>query len=57
MPRAQEPRLDLPLPLDPETRDWLLRLSRVLGDDPLAIVASMLRDIRIDDETAHRQLN
>jgi hypothetical protein len=43
----------VPLPLDPETEFWLQRLARATGDRPAVIVASMLRDIRIDDEAAH----
>jgi hypothetical protein len=45
----------LDLPLDRETVHWLARLSRVTGDHPRRIVASMLHDIRIDDEAAHRR--
>lgn len=42
-----------PLPLDGDTLAWLTMLSG--GDDRKAaeIVASMLRDIRVDDEAAH----
>jgi len=39
--------------MDHDTVAWLARLSRVTGDRPEAIVASMLRMIRVDDQTAH----
>lgn len=38
------------LPLDQATVDWLNRLSQHTGDRPELIIASMLRDIRMDDE-------
>lgn len=41
------------LPLDQATVDWLNRLSECTGDRPEAIIASMLRDIRVDDEAAN----
>jgi hypothetical protein len=41
------------LPIDRDTIAWLARLSRVTGDAPAALVASMLRMIRLDDEQAH----
>ena len=46
-------RVPLELPLDQETRRWLTHLSG--GNDVIAaeIIASMLHDIRIDDESAH----
>lgn len=47
----------VPVPLDAETRAWLARLSRVTGDSPGRMIASMLRDIRLDDEAAHSQLH
>ena len=47
----------LPVPLDAETRRWLAQLSLTTGDSPGRIVASMLRDIRADDEAAHSQLH
>ena len=43
------------LPLDRETIAWLARLQRATGDHPNAMVASMLRDIRADDESEHAQ--
>jgi hypothetical protein len=43
----------LPIELDRETIVWLARLSRVTGSHPAKIIASMLRDIRVDDERAH----
>ena len=49
--------IPLVLPLDRNTVAWLAALAH--GDDANAaeIVASMLRDIRIDDEKAHIQLH
>lgn len=41
------------LPLDRHTLAWLARLHRVTGDAPAYLIASMLRMIRVDDETAH----
>jgi hypothetical protein len=49
-----EEEVALELPLDKATRDWLAHLSVVTGSAPEQIVASMLRDIRIDDEQAHQ---
>ena len=43
----------LVLPLDRLTLRWLLKLARCTGDDPAAMVLSMLRMIREDDEAAH----
>jgi hypothetical protein len=37
----------------PQEYVWLKRLERLTGDRPSAIIASMLRDIRVDDEAAH----
>lgn len=45
------------LPLDPATIKWLARLHRATGDRPAAIVASMLRAIRIDDEATSAEEN
>ena len=42
----------LDVPLDADTIAWLARLVRTTGSAPAEIVASMLRDIRIDDEAA-----
>jgi hypothetical protein len=47
----------LDLPLDRETMSWLAQLANITGAAPSSIVASMLRDIRKDDEAAHRLLN
>lgn len=47
----------LDLPLDRATVSWLARLANATGAHPRAIVASMLKDIRVDDETAHRNLH
>ena len=38
------------LPLDQATIAWLARLHRVTGDHPNEMIASMLRQIREDDE-------
>jgi hypothetical protein len=46
----------LDVPMDNATIMWLARLCRVTGARPAAIVASMLRDIRVDDEASHRLL-
>lgn len=40
------------LPLDQETTRWLLRLAFETGADPAVLVASILHDIRRDDEAA-----
>ena len=47
----------LVLPLDRETLMWLAEISG--GNDQAAaeIIASMLRDIRVDDEAMHRQFH
>jgi hypothetical protein len=45
--------IPLVLPLDPDTVRWLTMLSRGNDEAAAEIVASMLRDIRIDDEAAH----
>jgi hypothetical protein len=42
----------LEVPLDAATIAWLARLVRVTKTPPADIVASILRDIRIDDEAA-----
>jgi hypothetical protein len=42
----------LEIPLDAATIAWLARLVRATKTPPADIVASMLRDIRIDDEAA-----
>jgi len=42
----------LEVPLDAATIAWLARLVRVTKTPPADIVASILRDIRIDDEGA-----
>jgi len=55
--RFDDEEQHIPVPLDAETRKWLAHLSLVTGDSPGRIVASMLRDIRLDDEAAHSQLH
>lgn len=67
--RGTRPRIVLPgdamrdkkttivrLKLDQATDAWLKRLARVTGDRPAAIVLSMLRHIRIDDQVAHGEI-
>jgi hypothetical protein len=39
--------------LDDETDEWLTRLSVTTGNSRAEIVASILRDIRIDDQRHH----
>jgi hypothetical protein len=41
------------LRLDGATLRWLARLERLTGAHPNQIIASMLRDIRRDDEAAN----
>jgi hypothetical protein len=41
------------VPLPPAEWLWLKRLELATGTNLAEIVASMLRDIRIDDEEAH----
>jgi hypothetical protein len=41
------------LPLDRETLIWLAQLSGGCDQTAAEIIASMLHDIRIDDEAAH----
>jgi hypothetical protein len=43
------------VPLPPEEWFWLRRLQAITGDEPSAMIASMLRAIRIDDEQAHEE--
>lgn len=47
----------LALPLDRDTVSWLMRMTK--GDDAQAaeIIASIVRQVREDDEGAHRVLN
>jgi len=42
------------LPLDPATAAWLCAMSLATGDTVGHLIASMLRDIREDDEASHR---
>jgi hypothetical protein len=42
------------VPVDPDTAAWLWQLAKATGAPPADLVASMIRDIRVDDETAHR---
>ena len=44
----------LVLPIDAETTTRLLRLAAVCGSDPVALAASLLHDILLDDDLAHR---
>lgn len=45
--------IPLQLPLDNDTREWLTALARGSDAEAARIIASMLRDIRLDDERAH----
>jgi hypothetical protein len=57
---TDEPRVEpipLVLPLDAATVMWLAGLANGSDERAAKIIASMLRDIRIDDEAAHRQLH
>jgi len=47
----------LAIPLDRATLAWLAALAGGCDERAAAIVASMLRDIRVDDEAAHRQIH
>jgi hypothetical protein len=47
----------LELPLDRETVSWLSRLSRGCDNEAAQMIASMLKDIREDDEAAHATLH
>lgn len=44
----------LPVPLDRDTRRWLVELAQATGNPPARLVATMLAEIRTDDEAAHR---
>lgn len=44
----------LPVPLDRDTRAWLRDLAEVTGRAPARLVASMISEIRRDDEAMHR---
>lgn len=43
----------LPVPLDPESVEWLAMLERETGKPARLLVATMIREIRVDDEAAH----
>ena len=43
----------VPIPLDRETIVALARLGRMLGEHPVKIAASLLRDVVKDDALAH----
>lgn len=43
--------------LDEDTQHWLEELSAETGVHPAVLVASILRDLRIDDEKAHETLH
>lgn len=43
----------VPIPMDRETRERLVKLSRKLGDPPARVAALLLRDILIDDEATN----
>lgn len=50
--RRRKPKVAGLVPLDEETDAWLAQLSQVTGTPREVIVASILRDIRIDDQQA-----
>lgn len=43
----------LEVPLDPATHAWLAKIARMTKQTPADVVASMVRDIRVDDEQTH----
>lgn len=43
----------LPVPLDSDSRRWLAELAAATGRAPGDLVATMIREIRVDDEAAH----
>jgi hypothetical protein len=45
--------VSLTLPLDRDTLRWLTALARGQDGQAARIIASMLREIRLDDEAAH----
>jgi hypothetical protein len=44
----------LPVPLDPASIEWLAMLERTTGKPARLLVATMIREIRTDDEAAHQ---
>lgn len=46
-----------PLPMDPGTVEWLRMISGGSDAEAARIIASMLRDIRVDDEKAHATIH
>jgi hypothetical protein len=42
--------------LDPETAKWLRKMALDTGAEPAILLASMIRDIRIDDELAEPKI-
>ena len=50
---VRKPLDDGVIPLDWRTHRWLERLQRATGTPMAQIVASMLYDIRVDDERMH----
>jgi len=47
----------LSLPLDRATRKWLVGIAKGSDNEAARIIASMLHDIRVDDERAHSTLH
>ena len=43
----------LEVPIDPATWTWLEKIARITKQTPADVVASMVRDIRVDDEQTH----
>lgn len=45
----------LPVPLDRASIEWLAMLERETGKPACLLIATMIREIRVDDEAAHHQ--
>lgn len=45
--------VEFTVPIDLETVAWLMELADSCHAPPSAIIASILRDVRLDDQTAH----
>jgi hypothetical protein len=46
--------LSVDLPLDRATAAWLEELAIATGSEPEVLIASILRDIRVDDDEIER---
>ncbi len=47
----------VPVEIDRETRERLVRFSVTIGKHPAKVAAELLRDILLDDEESHPTLN